>query len=135
MSTFMKAKGHASSELIHSFPIREIHFDWKSRSPNLDCGVFMLYHCCLYNGKRFKSAHLHKARERKLYRAEICASLVLSDLNIIRAPLLISLENFNKDRQSIVVSVVQHEIEEEENKKQGKRKEKKIDCDMTIKQS
>ncbi|KAL2931819.1 Midasin, partial [Bienertia sinuspersici] len=118
--TYLFMKGHSTADWVRQFKIRQIKFDWQSCRTNMDCGVFLLYHCCLYQGKAFKSANLHKASQRRIYRAEICASIVLSDLNIIRSQVLSSVDDFNKNRIAIQASVIQDEQEKIKKEKMEK---------------
>ncbi|KAL2944093.1 Sentrin-specific protease 5 [Bienertia sinuspersici] len=118
--TYLFVKGHSTADWVRQFKIRQIKFDWQSCRTNMDCGVFLLYHCCLYQGKAFKSANLHKASQHRIYRAEICASIVLSDLNIIRSQILSSIDDFNKNRTAIQASVIQHEQEKIKKEKMEK---------------
>lgn len=55
-------------------------FVWKTNESNLDCGLFLMFHMLFFFGDVF-SCSLHCKELRALFRAEIAATLVLSDLN------------------------------------------------------
>lgn len=88
----------AGRMLLESKPMRIQNFNWTSNEENLDCGVFMMFHMLFYDGKVFDS-ELHDKSKRILYRAEIAATLVLSDYNECRAEMLQSSALFSEKKQ------------------------------------
>ncbi|KAL2942908.1 FK506-binding protein 15, partial [Bienertia sinuspersici] len=77
------------------------------------------------------------ASQRRIYRAEICASIVLSDLNIIRSQVLSSIDDFNKNRTAFQAFVIQHEQEkikkekmEKELLKEKEKRAKKLEKEL-----
>ncbi|XP_021765285.1 uncharacterized protein LOC110729817 [Chenopodium quinoa] len=70
-----------------------------------DCGVFCLYHCATYEGKAFKCKSLTQALERRRFRVEICASLVLRNLNLRRDDDFKSVKYFSENNEEIYVEV------------------------------
>uniref|UniRef100_A0A803MAR5 Ubiquitin-like protease family profile domain-containing protein n=1 Tax=Chenopodium quinoa TaxID=63459 RepID=A0A803MAR5_CHEQI len=80
MSELMNKLQHPKAEDIMSYEFDNVSFPWKSTKQTLDCGVFCMLHMLCFNGELF-NGDLGLANRRKLYRAKICASLVLSDIN------------------------------------------------------
>ncbi|XP_021726299.1 uncharacterized protein LOC110693495 [Chenopodium quinoa] len=109
MSRYMTIKGRENGVDVMDFPIRMIKVDGPKAAANVDCGVFCLYHCASYFGKSFKSYRLNQIIERRRYRAEICASLVLSDLNKIRDNVLSRVDDFVKNNEAIMIEVLRNE--------------------------
>lgn len=60
MSRYLIKKGHPGcrDRNVAGFPIRQIKFTWQSCGSNVDCGVFLLYHCCAFYGESFESSTL-----------------------------------------------------------------------------
>ncbi|XP_021766209.1 uncharacterized protein LOC110730695 [Chenopodium quinoa] len=109
MSRYMTIKGRENGVDVMDFPIRMITVDGQEAGANVDCGVFYLYHCASYFGKSFKSYRLNQIIERRRYRAEIYASLVLSDLNKIRENVLSRVDDFVKNNEAIMIGVLRNE--------------------------
>ncbi|XP_021742932.1 uncharacterized protein LOC110709013 [Chenopodium quinoa] len=110
MSKYLVSKGHDNGEFVKDFEIRMIPLDsQKCASETNDCGIFCLYHCATYKGKPFKCKSLTQALERRRFRAEICASLVLCNLNLCRTDVLKSVDAFCDNNQEIYAEVILNE--------------------------
>ena len=57
----MRSRGHIKANDVDEsrFRIRQVELSWQGIAENLDCGVFLLYHCCAYYGKDFEAPALH----------------------------------------------------------------------------
>ncbi|XP_021721383.1 uncharacterized protein LOC110688942 isoform X2 [Chenopodium quinoa] len=109
MSRYMTIKGREDGVDVVGFPIQMIKLDGQKVGQNVDCGVFCLYHCASYFGKTFRSYCLNQVIQRRRYRAEICASLVLSDLNNERKFVLSRADQYVKNHEMIMAEVLQNE--------------------------
>uniref|UniRef100_A0A803NE88 Ubiquitin-like protease family profile domain-containing protein n=1 Tax=Chenopodium quinoa TaxID=63459 RepID=A0A803NE88_CHEQI len=83
MSNFLSRINHEKADEILDYEFDEVKFKWKIPKYTLDCGVFMMMHMLCFTGDPF-DADLDLANRRKVYRAEICASLALAEINTER---------------------------------------------------
>ncbi|KAK9750248.1 hypothetical protein RND81_02G182000 [Saponaria officinalis] len=92
---------------IKDFELVKILFSWQTFThENLDCGVFTMFHMLFYCGSLFE-CHLANEDLRALYRAEIAAILVLSDLIESRYDVLKILKHFGIEKEKTVASLVE----------------------------
>ncbi|XP_074290718.1 uncharacterized protein LOC141617419 [Silene latifolia] len=113
----------AKGSKVESFPLQNVKFKWQSIAKNVDCGVFMMMHMAFYTGKVFDS-ELGDERKRMLYRAEICAILVLSDLNQVRKEVQGRISKFRNEREQLKEKLLQkRRLEEKKEKKEEEKKE------------
>ncbi|KAK9724595.1 hypothetical protein RND81_05G085600 [Saponaria officinalis] len=92
---------------IKDFELVNIPLSWQTFThENLDCGVFTMFHMLFYCGSIFE-CHLANEDLRTLYRAEIAAILVLSDLNESRNDVLKTLEDFGIEKETTLASLVE----------------------------
>ncbi|XP_074282592.1 uncharacterized protein LOC141607130 [Silene latifolia] len=113
----------AKGSKVESFPLKNVKFKWQSTAKNVDCGVFMMMHMAFYTGKVFDS-ELGDERKRMLYRAEICAILVLSDLNQVRKEVQGRISKFRNEREQLKEKLLQkRRLEEKKEKKEEEKKE------------
>ncbi|XP_048499499.2 uncharacterized protein LOC125497063 [Beta vulgaris subsp. vulgaris] len=105
MGDFLAKRNHPNAELVPHYKFEVQEFDWKSSKSNNDCGVFLIHHMQFYEGTKFDNVHLMKALGRRFLRAQICATLVLSDMNESRNDTLSKLDDFNKNRDVLAAEV------------------------------
>lgn len=95
-------KGHEVTDYDLKIPL----FKWRSEEPNNDCGCFMMMHMMFFVGDTF-NADLAGKERRVLYRAEILATLVLSDMNGSRNELLEAVDGFKKNKAELLPLLVE----------------------------
>uniref|UniRef100_A0A803MZM7 Ubiquitin-like protease family profile domain-containing protein n=1 Tax=Chenopodium quinoa TaxID=63459 RepID=A0A803MZM7_CHEQI len=98
MSNFLKRINHEKTDEIIEYEFDEVNFKWKTPRYTLDCGVFAIIHMLCFSGETFDS-DLHLANRRKVYRAEICATLALTDINTKRKQLERKISRFRVVRK------------------------------------
>uniref|UniRef100_A0A803N5A7 Uncharacterized protein n=1 Tax=Chenopodium quinoa TaxID=63459 RepID=A0A803N5A7_CHEQI len=98
MSEFLKRINHEKAEDRLSYDFNDVMFSWKSSKYTLDCSVFMMVHMLCFNGEKF-DADLDLANRRKVYRPQICAALILSDINRERDAILERVSKFKVARK------------------------------------
>uniref|UniRef100_A0A803MRC9 Ubiquitin-like protease family profile domain-containing protein n=1 Tax=Chenopodium quinoa TaxID=63459 RepID=A0A803MRC9_CHEQI len=94
MLNFLKRINHEKANEILDYEFGEVKFKWKSPKYTLDCGVFMMMHMLCFTGDPFGS-DLDLENRRKVYRAEICDTLALAEINTKRKSLV---EKFSRFR-------------------------------------
>jgi len=103
-------------EHVQRFNLVNIPFKWQvhySLAGTTDCGVYVMMHMLFYNGQDF-DCDLFSGRSRSLYRAEIVAILLLSDVNKCRSSLLDSVEAFEDRKEALLPGLILKRKEEDE---------------------
>lgn len=100
MSDYLDRFEHPLAADLVSYDIINVKFPWQTSKPTLDCGVFAMVHMLNYDGEIFES-QLDNAKIRRTMRAEICAALVLCDINNIRKEIIQKIHEFNEIKASI----------------------------------
>uniref|UniRef100_A0A803M6L4 Ubiquitin-like protease family profile domain-containing protein n=1 Tax=Chenopodium quinoa TaxID=63459 RepID=A0A803M6L4_CHEQI len=98
MSNFLKRINHEKADEILEYEFDEVKFKWKTPRYTLDCGVFAMIHMLCFSGETFDS-YLDLANRRNVYRAEICATLALADINTKRKQLQRKISRFRKHKE------------------------------------
>uniref|UniRef100_A0A803MDT4 Ubiquitin-like protease family profile domain-containing protein n=1 Tax=Chenopodium quinoa TaxID=63459 RepID=A0A803MDT4_CHEQI len=98
MSNFLKRINHEKADEILEYEFDEVNFKWKTPRYTLDCGVFAMIHMLCFSGETFDS-DLDLANRRKVYRAEICATHALADINTKRKQLQRKISRFRVVRK------------------------------------
>uniref|UniRef100_A0A803MTC5 Ubiquitin-like protease family profile domain-containing protein n=1 Tax=Chenopodium quinoa TaxID=63459 RepID=A0A803MTC5_CHEQI len=98
MSNFLKRINHEKADEILEYEFDEVNFKWKTPRYTLDCGVFAMIHMMCFSGETFDS-DLDLANRRKVYYAEICATLALADINTKRKQLERKISRFRVVRK------------------------------------
>ncbi|KAK9671328.1 hypothetical protein RND81_12G022100 [Saponaria officinalis] len=103
MGNFLGKKGIKRGFQVKDFEFEDIPFDWKRmyESSNNDCGVFLMLHMLFFSGSIFY-CDLANSQSRILYRAEMAAVLIMSDLNKCRDEVLGKVADFSRLKQSIL---------------------------------
>ncbi|KAK9671728.1 hypothetical protein RND81_12G050800 [Saponaria officinalis] len=102
MGIFLNDNNLTKGLEVCKFPLVVVPFNWHQiDEPNLDCGLFLMLHMLLYCGKAF-DCDLGNPQSRILYRAEVAATLMLSDINDLRPQLLLRIEKFENEKQSLL---------------------------------
>lgn len=115
LSGFLCEKGFQKWADVPQFKYVNVEFDWQrdcSTAGYVDCGLYMMMHFLLYNGRPF-SCGLADKNTRDLYRAEIVATLVLSDINLVRGDVLEKVEAFEGTKESALPDLVKKRREED----------------------
>jgi len=115
---YMFTNGMVRGQDVCKFKLVNIPFCWQvhhSLAGYTDCGVYLMMHMLFYNGKQFDCDLVNK-KSRSLYRAEITAILVLSDLNINRPLLLESVDAFEGFKQGLLPGLVLKRKQEDQNR-------------------
>ncbi|KAK9714631.1 hypothetical protein RND81_06G108000 [Saponaria officinalis] len=104
-------RGISKGEKVRGFPLVNMQFTWQGAAHSRnDCGVYTMLHMLLYCGDLFECFDPLELDRMQLYRAEIAATLVLSDINIVREAVLSCSSSFNKQKDqtgnSMTASVV-----------------------------
>ncbi|KAL2894419.1 Leucine-rich repeat-containing protein 7, partial [Bienertia sinuspersici] len=97
---------------IGLFPIREVKGDWKKGATDLDC----------------------PEKRRKICRASICGSLVLSDMNKVRPEILDKVISFREKRFSVLEEIYINRSKKEEAQKIEVEKQRKALEDLKAKE-
>ena len=115
-SDFLVKKGLRKGADVTNFELVDVMFDWQvhySEAGVTDCGVYLMMHMMFYDGHLFE-CELASKSFRALYRAEMVAALVLSDMNICRSELLRKVEAFEEGKESLLPGLIlQRKLEEE----------------------
>ena len=90
-----------------------------TKPSNMDCRVYVKLHMKMYKSIPF-NPHITTAPRRNYFQAKVCASLVLSKLNMARSDVLEKVQEFKPKRQ-VKLKELQFKSKELE-----KRKKKKI---------
>ncbi|KAK9748089.1 hypothetical protein RND81_02G035100 [Saponaria officinalis] len=100
---YLTENGVKKGEMVNIFEIRNVPFNWQCKElfDNLDCGVFMMLHMLFYVGKLFNCG-LGNATSRIVYRVEILAILVMSELNSTRQEVLDKVEKVGNQREALL---------------------------------
>ncbi|KAK9740060.1 hypothetical protein RND81_03G008100 [Saponaria officinalis] len=102
MGIFLNDNNLTKGLEVCKFPLLVVPFNWHQiDEPNLDCGLFLMLHMLLYCGKA-SDCDLGNPQSRILYRAEVAATLMLSDINDLRPQLLLRIEKFENEKQSLL---------------------------------
>ncbi|XP_048491507.1 uncharacterized protein LOC125492823 [Beta vulgaris subsp. vulgaris] len=100
MSDYLDRFQHPLAANLVSYDLINVKFPWQTSKPTLDCGVFAMVHMLNYDGEIFES-QLGNAKIRRTMRAEICAALVLCDINNIRKEIIPKIHELNEIKASI----------------------------------
>uniref|UniRef100_A0A803KN02 Ubiquitin-like protease family profile domain-containing protein n=1 Tax=Chenopodium quinoa TaxID=63459 RepID=A0A803KN02_CHEQI len=99
LSTLFNSLGHPEFSEVGDYAMEEVMFSLKNnKGHDQDCGVYSMMCMLLFEGAAFSCDALMRASSRVVLRVEICATLVLSDMNDSRQLVLNSLCNFNPRR-------------------------------------
>ncbi|XP_056693693.1 uncharacterized protein [Spinacia oleracea] len=132
LGTFLDDRGNNHEGDIGTYPMEEIEFDWKTaKGSDLDCGIYTMISMLTFEGIKCSCPDLKEPRKRIVLRAEICATLVLSDMNDKRAEVLNKLADFNSKRVDVYPHVVTRRKQKLANdrklKKEAAKKEKEVE--------
>lgn len=101
MGEFLLSRGLAKGSEVENFVFENVAFPWKAtHGHGQDCGVFVMIHQLLYCGNLF-DCDLGCEDSRCLYRGEVTATLVLSDMNMLKPKVLESLNNFRSFKNDL----------------------------------
>lgn len=88
-------QGYEKGSQVSLFKLVNIAFPWQLHydlAGKIDCGVYMMVHMLFYTGEPFECG-LADQKCRDLYRVELGASIILSDLNESRDEVLAKIAN------------------------------------------
>lgn len=126
---YLCEKGVLNARGVSDFKLVNIRFKWQehvSTAGKIDCGVFMMLHMLFYCGELF-DCDLGNLDSRNLYRAEIAATLLLSDINSCRDELLTKVVDFEKRKESLLPGLIEKRKRDDEEK--ARRKAEKFAAD------
>ncbi|XP_074274196.1 uncharacterized protein LOC141598268 [Silene latifolia] len=84
MGEYLESKGLVRGSKVAGFKFVNVEFKWQGTGYSaFDCGVYMMIHMLLFNGKLFDCA-LGEMDVINLIRAEVVSILILSDHNKVR---------------------------------------------------
>jgi len=112
----MCTNGMSKGVDVRTFKLVNIPFKWQvhhSLAGFTDCGVYLMMHMLFYDGKLF-NCDLASKESRSLYRAEITAIVVLSDLNKNRTFLLQLVEAFEDGKAALLPGLILQRKQEEQ---------------------
>ncbi|KAK9665423.1 hypothetical protein RND81_14G111800 [Saponaria officinalis] len=111
MGDYMVSKGISKGEKVRGFPLVNMQFTWQGAAHSRnDCGVYTMLHMLLYCGDLFECFDPLELDRMQLYRAEIAATLVLSDINNVREAVLSCSSSFNKQKDQTGNSMTASEV-------------------------
>ncbi|KAH9605967.1 hypothetical protein KSS87_018541 [Heliosperma pusillum] len=93
---YLVSKGTENAEKVNEFMMINVPFDWQTREQDLDCGVFMMF----FYGDIF-DCELYNVQKRDLYRGEVAAILILSDLNGNRSEVMERVTRHNEMKDMV----------------------------------
>ncbi|KAL2902313.1 G-box-binding factor 4, partial [Bienertia sinuspersici] len=109
---------------IGLFPIKEVKGDWKKGATDL--AVYVMVHMLFFDGsEHFNFEPLNDEKRRKVCRSCICGSLVLSDMNKVRAEILDKVISCRDKRLSALEEIYVNRTKREEAKKIEEEKQRK----------
>ncbi|XP_075506832.1 uncharacterized protein LOC142543449 isoform X2 [Primulina tabacum] len=95
MVMFLKANNHVKgADGILIYAIENVAFNWQTKKRDVDSGVYLMHHMKYFEGVVYSSPNLFKADIRHGIRAEICATIVLSEVNELRFDVLSKVFDF-----------------------------------------
>jgi len=114
---YLCQKGVLQGREVSRFEMVNIPFKWQedvSTAGKTDCAVYMMLHMLFYCGDLF-DCDLSNIGSRNLYRTEIAATLVLSDINSCREELLTKVTEFEKAKEvSLPIILDERKLVDEE---------------------
>lgn len=110
-------KGVAKAKEVSQFEMVNVPFKWQEDvfdAGKTDCAIYMMLHMLFYCGDLF-DCDLSNIDSRNLYRAEIAATLLLSDINSSREDLLSKVTEFEKQKEaSLPIILEERKLVDEE---------------------
>jgi hypothetical protein len=108
LGRYLVKKGLPKGADVEGFPMVNVPFSWQSGSDshNNDCGLFVMMHMLLYVGIPFECG-LGDSDKRILFRAEIAATLVMSDINDSRNSVLTKVQDMFGNKQLLLAALVE----------------------------
>ena len=124
--SFLQLNGHSAGKLVHKYNFQHIKLPWdlKPDEHDLDCGVYVMSEMKDFLGLPYECPNLMQPSRRILLRAEICASLLLSDKNLGRSNLLEAVDCFSKNKH-FMLKDLKEKVEKEAKKKAVEEAKKK----------
>ncbi|XP_073059459.1 uncharacterized protein [Primulina eburnea] len=99
MVMFLKANNYVKgADGILKYEIENVAFNWKTKKRDVDSGVYLMHHMKYFEGVVYSSPNLFKADIRRGIRAEICTTIVLSEVNELRSDVLSKVFDFYKKK-------------------------------------
>ncbi|KAK9723965.1 hypothetical protein RND81_05G037600 [Saponaria officinalis] len=115
---YLCSKGNRSALRSRIYPMENVPFHWQSDDINLDCGLFMMFHMLFFVGELFE-CDLHDKKKRELYRAEVAATLVLSDMNENRTEFLEKVKGLEEIKATLLPKLLRNRERRKQRKKGG----------------
>ncbi|XP_021743326.1 uncharacterized protein LOC110709413 [Chenopodium quinoa] len=110
LSTFLDQRIPQSNDLMKNmveYTLESPSLNWKSRKQTNDCGIYTMVSMLHFDGADvFNCDVLRTVAIRRVLRAQIAATLVLSDMNIVRDEVLKKLYEFRLIRSQVARDVV-----------------------------
>ena len=106
---YIANRGVLKGENVKLFPFVNVPFPWQLPSDYAvenDCGVYMMLHMLFFVGDLF-GCGLVDQNCRDLYRAEIAAILILSDLNESRGKILDKVKELKEQKELLLPQFVE----------------------------
>jgi hypothetical protein len=117
LSDYLEQRGVKRAADIALFEVEEVKFPWRSHQQNYEeNGCFLMMHMIAYEGEMYES-ELAKKVSRRLFCLEICAALVLADINQIRSEVINKVKDFNVRKKAIWPSIKANRDQMHEGKK------------------
>ncbi|XP_074299480.1 uncharacterized protein LOC141630592 [Silene latifolia] len=102
MSDYLESRGVSGAEEVAKFRQRQIKLSWQSPKPNdLESGLFTMMHMLCYEGAPFEHEDLPKKVGRRYLCIQLAATLVLSDMNKVRAETMDNVKKFIAQKESL----------------------------------
>ncbi|XP_056691221.1 uncharacterized protein [Spinacia oleracea] len=135
LGSFLDERGHNHEDDTGTFPMEEVEFDWKTlKGSDLDCEIYTMISMLTFEEIKCSCPDLKEPRKRIVMRAEICATLLLSDMNDKRAEVLNNVADFNSKRAIVIPDVLSRRKKKladdkkaEKLKKEAAKKEKELE--------
>ncbi|KAK9740534.1 hypothetical protein RND81_03G042500 [Saponaria officinalis] len=122
---YLCSKGNRSALRSRIYPMENVPFHWQSDDINLDCGLFMMFHMLFFVGELFE-CDLHDKKKRELYRAEVAATLVLSDMNENRTEFLEKVKGLEEIKATLLPKLLRNRERRKQRKKGGTGEKKNV---------
>ncbi|KAL8542434.1 hypothetical protein ACS0TY_003338 [Phlomoides rotata] len=122
-SDYIRRKQHPKALDLLAYNSVNVKFKWQTTRVDKDCGVYMMHHLKYFNGDVYTSPNLNKAEIRKVLRAQISASLILSNYNEVRTQVIQKVYTFYKDKPSLLKLITEKKKERAMKKNEERRME------------
>ncbi|KAL8479103.1 hypothetical protein ACS0TY_030844 [Phlomoides rotata] len=128
LSSYLVSKNHPKAKDILTFELKNIKFPWQTSRVDSDCGVYLMHHMKNFDGVVYTSPDMNKVAVRNVLRAQIVASIILSNENETRLQVIDKAYTFYKDKPTLLELLAKKKKEKNDEfiKREKKEAEEKM---------